>query len=213
MKMSACAKLLLAVAVTVLALGGCGGDGDGVSPTEPTASSDEGGDAGAGGGQETASARGVLRILMIDAPTDEICELHVYIQDLRVKPDGMPQKLLGTELGDFDLLALQDAPPAVLGDFPVDQGRYQFLEILLDQGRSYVVEKEAASGEDEGGCRAEQSELQVPSSKFKVNGGPFDVDESTTVTIDFDAEKSLRRKGGNSSQYKVWHLYPEVSMS
>lgn len=184
-------------------LGGCSSD----TSTEPTSG------AVTGDGGESGAVPGTLTLRMTDEPTDEICELHVFIADIRIKPDGSPQMLLGTEIGDFDLLTLQDGQTALLGTFSVEQGRYQFIELLLDQGRSHVVEKEDPADPDNLNCLETQSPLQVPSGKFKVNGGPFDVDENTQVTIDFDARKSLRKKGGNSEGDKGWRLVPDVSIT
>ena len=181
----------------------------GSSPTDPAGDSTS---AGGGTGVITPSS-GALEILMIDAPTDELCELHVFIKDLRVKPDGQPQMVLGTELGEFDLLVLQDGASAVLGPFQVAQTRYQFIEILLDESRSYVIEKEDPTDPRNLNCLLTQSELQIPSAKFKVAGGPFEVDANTTITIDFDADKSLKKKGGNSGKDNVWQLKPDVSIT
>lgn len=181
--------------VLVLPLASCSGSG---TPTEPN------------GDGNTAST---LVINMIDDPTDEICELWVYIQDIRVKPDGQPQRLLGTEIGAFELLALQDGPAAPLGEWIVDAGTYQFIEILLDEARSYVIELDLDDpGDPENpNCLETPSALQVPSEKFKVNGGPFSVTAETTVTIDFDAKKSLKRKGSPDNP-RGWKLNPNVSI-
>ncbi len=181
----------------------------GSSPTDPAGDS-----AAAGGGTGVIStSSGTLEILMIDAPTDELCELHVFIKNLRVKPDGQPLMRLGTEHGDCDLLQHQDGPPAVLGTFQVAQTKYQFIEILLDEGLSYVIEKEDPTDPSNLNCLLTQSPLQIPSAKFKVAGGPFEVDANTTITIDFDADKSLKRKGGNSGKDKGWQLNPDVSIT
>ena len=185
MRRNICSRLITAQILGACVLADCS---DGDSPTEPETSADT-----VTSPAPTFSSGGTLHIRMIDAPTDEICELHVYIADLRVKPDGLPPLLLGTALGDFDLLALENGPPAVLGDFPVEQGRYQFIEILLDESRSFVIEKEDPSDLNNMNCLETESSLQIPSAKFKVNGGPFDVDEQTTITIDFDARKSLKK--------------------
>ena len=192
-------------AAVVFSVTSCNSSGS--SPTEP-----EGGATG-GGTSVISTASGNLELLMIDAPTDEICELHVYIKDLRVKPHGKPQMKLASELGEFDLLALQDGPPAVLGSFAVEQGQYQFIEILLDESMSYVIEKEDPTDPNNPNCLLTRSDLQVPSSKFKVAGGPFPVDSNTTITIDFDAHKSLKKKGGNSGNGKGWQLKPDVSIT
>jgi hypothetical protein len=177
------------------------------SPTDPAD-----GSTGGGTGVITTSS-GTLEILMIDAPSDEICELYVFIEALRVKPAGQPQMQIGTDIGGFDLLTLEDGPPAVLGSFSLDQGQYQFIEILLNEGMSYVVEKEDPADSDNPNCLDTRSDLQIPSSKFKVAGGPFPVDTNTTITIDFDADKSLKKKGGNSGKDKGWQLKPDVSIT
>ncbi len=181
------------LAVLTLSATSCGSSG----PTDPN-----GGDS---------SANGTLTLLLIDAPSDEICELWVYIEDLRVKPDGQPAEILGNEdPGPVELLELQSGPPLLLGEFGVEAGRYQFIEILLDQDQSYVVE---SAGDDPTNptCPGESVPLQIASEKFKVNGGPFEVSENTTVTLDFDARKSLKRKGSESNP-RGWKLKPEVSI-
>jgi len=60
-------------------------------------------------------------------------------------------------------------------------------------------------------CLETPSALQIPSAKFKVNGGPFSVSGETTVTIDFDAKKSLKRKGSPDNP-RGWQLNPKVSI-
>lgn len=163
---------------------------------------------------EAGSGEGTLAINMIDEPTDEVCELWVYIQDLRVKPDGQPPVLLGNEIGVWDLLSLVQGVEAPLGTWGVDPGVYQFIEILLDESRSYVIERnlDDPGTDDAPNCFDDiQTPLQTPSKKFKVNGGPFNVSSVTRVTIDFDAKKSLKRKGSPNNP-KGWQLKPKVSI-
>lgn len=185
--------LLLAVG----SLAGCGGSGGSSSPTDPT---------------PPGAATGNLKIMMIDAPADEICELWVYISELRVKPDGEPPVLLnGDEIGLVELLELRNGPPVELVNIGVEQGRYQFIEILLDEDQGFVVES-ASEDPAELVCPGDVVALQTPSSKVKVAGGPFDVTANTTITIDFDAKKSLKRKG-SASNPKGWQLKPSVSIT
>jgi hypothetical protein len=213
----------------VFMLSSCGGSS---SPTEPEAATNpvggavggsssntgtgggtgDGGGSGSGGGSGTSS--GTLAIQMIDAPTAEICEIWVYIRDIRVKPDEESPILLGTGIGLYELLALQEGPAAPLGEWVVDGGLYQFIEILLDEDQSYVVERDQDDpGDDDApNClTTTPSDLQIPSEKFKVNGGPFTVTTETTVTIDFDAKRSLKRKGSTNNP-KGWMLNPKVSI-
>ncbi|MGB5753690.1 MAG: DUF4382 domain-containing protein, partial [Thermoanaerobaculia bacterium] len=148
--------------------------------------------------------------------TDEICQLVVYIEDLRVKKDGSPAQILGAVngIGEYDLLLLQDGQVVLLGDFDVDQGLYQFIEMLLDETNSYVVEKINPELDDISpeNCVTDRSPLQIPSEKFKINGGPFEVDEHTEVLIDFNAKNSLKKKG-NDKNNKGWQLKADVSIA
>ena len=136
-------SFLVASVAILIFVGNCGGSG---SPTEPEAASSTV-DSGTGGGSNNSSGSGSgsgggnpgdggttsgkLAIQMIDDPTEEICQLWVYIRDIRVKPDQEPPILLGTGIGLYELLALQEGPPAPLGDWEVDEGTYQFIEMLL----------------------------------------------------------------------------------
>ncbi len=213
--------VIAAVLVTATSLIGCS---DSASPTEPVADSNPApgsGDSNAGdsddsGGSDSgdgSATSGTLAIQMIDDPTDDICELWVYIQDLRVKPDGDSPILLGSEIGAYELLALQEGPPAPLGEWVVEGGLYQFIEILLDESQSHVIEKDPDDpGDAENpNCLTTTTPLQIPSAKFKVNGGPFTVGPETRITIDFDAKNSLKRKG-SANNPKGWQLKPKVSI-
>ena len=186
--------ILVASLILVLSLGSCS---DSSTPTDPN----------------DTSTKATLAINMVDDPTEEICELWVYIRDIRVKPDGQPPMLLGTDIGDYELLELQDGPAAPLGKWVVDGGTYQFIEILLDESLSSVIEVNPDYVDDPTllPCLETPTALQIPSAKFKVNGGPFTVNSDTTVTIDFDAKNSLKRKGGSQNP-KGWQLKPKVSI-
>jgi hypothetical protein len=196
------------------------------SPTEPVAdvttsgsgSSDSGSSDSSGGSDDSSGTTdtdvtgGSLQISMTDAPTDEICKLVVYIADLRVKKDGSPAEVLGAVngVGEYDLMQLQNGQEVVLGNFEVEQGLYQFIEMLLDESQSYVVEKvDPLVDIDFDNCPDVRSPLKIPSAKFKINGGPFEVDEQTEVLIDFDAKKSLKTTGNG----KTWQLKPDVSIA
>ncbi len=195
------------------------------SPTEPvadatasgTGSSDSGSSDSSGssddssGTTDTEVTGGSLQISMTDAPTDEICQLVVFIEDLRVKKDGSPAQILGAVngIGAYDLMQLQNGQEIVLGNFDVETGLYQFIEMLLDESQSYVVEKIDPDDPDIiTNCEIEQVPLKIPSEKFKINGGPFEVDEQTEVLIDFDAKNSLKTTGNG----KTYQLKADVSI-
>ncbi len=106
-------------------------------------------------------------------------------------------------------MQLQDGEQVLLGDFDVEQGLYQFIEMLLDESQSYVVEKIDPDDPDIlTNCELDQVPLKIPSEKFKINGGPFEVDELTEVLIDFDAKNSLKTTGNG----KTYQLKADVSI-
>ncbi len=86
---------------------------------------------------------------------------------------------LALDTNPQDLLVLRDAVVALATSI-VESGDYVSLTINLDQERSNVVEA------------GEERPLRIPSEEIKILGG-FAVgdDGVTTVTLDFDAEKSL----------------------
>ena len=211
----------LVLALSLVALAGfvifaCSSDSS--SPTEPTVEDtvDGSDDSDDSGGPDDSGdpdvTYGMLQINMTDAPTDEICKLVVYIAELRVKKDGSPPEILDGEragVGEYDLLQLQDGQEVVLGNFEVEQGVYQFIEMLLDESMSYVVEKSDPENLDiVENCEEETTPIKIPSAKFKINGGPFEVGEQTEVLIDFDAENSLKMTGNG----KTYQLKADVSI-
>ena len=183
---------------------GDSGGNDGSGSTDSAEGSGDSGDSG------TSGQPGSLTINLTDLPTDEICQLWVYFEELRVKPDGGPPEFILQEFSGqaWDLLTLRNGVEEEMGEFVIEQGKYQFIEILLDQSRSSVVEKHPDTECDPVG---ETVALQIPSQKFKVKGQPFTVDSATEITIDFDADQSLKRKGSEKNP-KGWQLSPSVSI-
>ncbi len=129
----------------------------------------------------------------------------MYIAEVKVKPSGSPVERFPSTLGLVDLLTLQNGVSELLGQDVVAAGSYQFIELLLDESQSYVVPIDTGVPED----------LKIPSEKIKIKGAAFDVlaDGSTVVTIDFDAEKSLKQTGNGRYQLKPFVSIVEVSQS
>ncbi len=124
---------------------------------------------------------------------------QVFIVELKVKPDGAPVERFASTIGLVDLLTLQGGATELLGDEQVAAGTYQFIEFLLDEDQSYVVD--AVTGDT--------LPVKIPSEKIKIKGGPFAVPAEglTSVLVDFDAEKSLKKTGNGRYQLK-----PDVSI-
>jgi hypothetical protein len=83
----------------------------------------------------------------------------------------------------------------------VENGSYEFIQIELDESQSNVIEDGVMKS------------LQIPSEKIKVLGG-FEVKdgETTTVLLDFDAEKSLVLRGNGEWLLKPVILLADVTM-
>jgi hypothetical protein len=181
------------LSLVLLATLACNGGGYG-SPTAPP-----GGGTGGPPPGGTVSGTGTLRLEMTDAPVDGVTQLVVWVSGLKVKPAGQPTTRIDANLGPYDLLALRGGVTTILADALIDAATYQYIEILLDESQSFVVEK--ATGL--------QLPLAIASDKIKLNGGPFEVlkDGTTTVLFDFDAERSLRQRGNGS-----WLLHPVLEV-
>jgi hypothetical protein len=140
------------------------------------------------------SGSGNLRLMLTDAPAG-VDQVNIYFTSVDAKPVGGPVERLQLELATnpIDLLTLDDR---VIGfaTGAVEPGDYEFIHINIDQDRSYLVEN---------GVR---KPLRTPSQEIKVVGGfSIDDDETTTLTLDFDADASLNKLGNGD-----WMLRPVV---
>lgn len=137
---------------------------------------------------------GRLAVRLTDAPIQNVSEVNVYIEGLRVKHVGEPEQRLSTDIGLIDLLELEDST-MLLVEASVAAGEYEYIMIELDQERSHLT----LSG-------AQQVGVRIPSEKIKVFG-PFTVEEDvlTTVTLDFDAGDSLQQLGNGD-----WLMTPII---
>lgn len=177
----------LAIGSVVAALGalgvagyGCGGSG----PISPSLSLDE---------TFSTALTGRLTILMKDAPIDDLSQVHVYITGVSTRVNGGTVLSMNQNFGDVELLALQDKTISVVNT-EVPSATYDYVGFNLDQNESYVIES---------GVR---KPLAIPDGSVQVSG-PFVVTKgaTTTITLDFDAKKSLTRHSDGS-----WSMKPVV---
>lgn len=141
-----------------------------------------------------------LRVRLTDAPSDELSQVNVFFESLTVKPRGEPVEHdvpLVLEENPQDLLELQDRV-VMLATANVEPGTYEFIFVHLDEQRSNVVDEDG-----------EVRELRIPSEKIRILG-PFDVPEDgdTEITLDFDADDSLRRLGNGG-----WLMTPVIAIT
>ena len=148
-----------------------------------------------GSNPASPSANGNLRLMLTDAPLDDVDEVNIYFTSVTAKPLGKPVEELTLTLPEnpIDLLTLTDNT-VNFATGAVDPGEYEFLHINIDPRRSNIVENGV------------EKPLQVPSDEIKILGGfVVEDDHTTTLTLDFDAEKSLLRLGSGD-----WLLIPVI---
>ena len=140
-------------------------------------------------------ASGMLKLMLTDAPTDEVEEVNMYFTSVTVKPVGGPVEELDIDLAvnPVDLLTLEGS----VADFAsglVPAGEYEFVHINIDEDLSHLV------------VNGMEKSLKVPSEEIKILRRFTVGGESTTVmTLDFDARASLLRLGNGE-----WLLKPAI---
>jgi len=155
--------------------------------------------AACGGSPTAPSDPPNLVVRLTDDHTEQVDEVNLFFTSVTAKPaDGPRETTLGLALGPDnpqDLLKLQNKV-ITLATAVVDPGTYEFLMINLDETMSNLV------------VDGSPISLQIPSEKIKILGG-FVVPEDgvTTVTLDFDAERSLVLLGNGD-----WLLTPVIAM-
>jgi hypothetical protein len=141
---------------------------------------------------------GTLRIMLTDAPRRNVEQVNIYFTSVTVKPmgRGIEQVDLALPQNPIDLLTLHDQVVA-LAAAAVGSGAYDFIQINVDPAQSAIV------------VDGQSLSLRVPSRDVKVLR-PFSVDEGgeTTITLDFDAERSLVSLGNGQ-----WLLTPQIVVS
>lgn len=151
--------------------------------------------AACGDGPVSPSGSGNLRIMLTDAPTDDVEKVNIYFTSVTVKPAEGPVEELTLELTEnpIDLLTLQDKSV----DFAagaVEPGEYEFMHVNIDAARSNVV------------VNGVERRVMVPSEEIKIVGGfTVDANKQTAITLDFDAKASLQLLGNGE-----WLLRPIV---
>lgn len=138
---------------------------------------------------------GNLSLMLTDAPLDDVDEVNIYFTSVTAKPVGQPVEELELTLTEnpINLLSLTDTTVSFATGV-VEPGEYEFLHINIDEERSNIVENGV------------EKPLQIPSEEIKILGGfAVEDDHTTTITLDFDAEKSLLRLGNGG-----WLMVPVI---
>ena len=149
------------------------------------------------GSPTSPSADPNLLVQLTDDHTDNVEQVNIFCSSVTANPVGGPPETMNLELSNNpqDLLVLRDAV-IPLATAVVALGDYESLRINLDEQQSSIVE---------GGMTLP---LRIPSQEIKILGGfRVDDDGTTTITLDFDAERSLVKLGNGE-----WLLKPVIAM-
>jgi len=174
MSVRALSKLALAVAVAsaAIVLGACTGADEPATPTTAP-----------------VERAGTLEVRVTDAPDADVSSVLVTVEGVEVhRADPGEWRRVVEGPVTFDLVALTGVE-AVLGSEPLEAGRY--TQVRLDVN-SVDVTRSGVTGEAE-----------VPSGTLKLVGTfVLEPDETTIITLDFDLEKSLVQRGGQTPLFK-----------
>lgn len=148
---------------------------------------------GCDSGDPETAGQSRVRILLTDAPLDDIVEANVLIERVELLGDGERVILLADEPQPFDLLTLQNGVTVLLADLDVPDGTYHQVRIVVHETAMVVF--------DDG----TEEPLKVPSGAqtgIKVNLPDLIIDEDVVeVTIDFDLEASFVKRGNSGKGY------------
>ncbi|HJW53162.1 MAG TPA: DUF4382 domain-containing protein [Burkholderiaceae bacterium] len=211
-----CAALLAITGiVTLAACGGGGGDGMSQATTAPAgggAGSGTGGSGGPGsggggtGGGDSGggfSAPGTLRVALTDAPACGFDQVVVTVERVRVHQsmgandnDSGWTDISVSPARKVDLLSLQNGVLVDLGQTTLPAGQYTQLRLMLSSNgtgtpANYVVPTKG-SMTPMATPSAQQSGLKL------IHGFTIEAGKTTGLVLDFDACKSIVRRGNGS---------------
>ena len=177
---------IISVMALVLLLVGCGGAAITATPTvAPTSGETQVAPATPSTTVEQGSGQATLEIRVTDAPPKGVSKIEITVGRVEVnKSEGPSQAGWETVVSDpqtFDLVQVTGVE-AVLGNGQLEPGRYN--QIRLDVVKAIIT------------IEGEERVAKVPSGKLRL-AGSFELiaGETTLVTLDFDADKSVVIRG------------------
>lgn len=181
-------RYLLTVAVTGFCLSACSGGGSSGSAVGA------GGGIGAGTGTGPQSTN--LSVSLIDAPVDDVKEVHVQISAMWIKPIEGPAIELPLENAPVtvDLLSLTEDNAALLVDnAAIDVGTYEWLAMDINGEIDTVYDSFVVTDTD----AMEEIEIFVPSGRVRlVDGIDATANQALLLTFDWDMRKGLVKPPG-----------------
>lgn len=162
-----------------------------------------GGGGGGGGGGDT----GTLNVSMTDAPACGFDEVNVTVNMVRVHQSGNAGENASGWVDipvtptKINLLDLTNGVMTTLGQTTLPVGRYTQLRLVLDRNTGGTLANSVVPST--GGGEIALTTPSAATSGIKLNGN-IDVTENNTtdITLDFDACKSIVKRGNGAYNLK-----------
>jgi hypothetical protein len=159
---------------------------------------------GGGGGGGT----GTLNVSMTDAPACGFDEVNVTVNMVRVhQSDNAGENASGwvdipiSPSRKINLLDLTNGVMTNLGQTTLPVGRYTQLRLVLDRNTGGTIANSVVSSS--GGGEVELTTPSAATSGIKLNGNIEVTENNTTdITLDFDACKSIVKRGNGAYNLK-----------
>jgi hypothetical protein len=142
---------------------------------------------------DTGNTTGSLQITLTDNPLKNAEHVFVTIDQIKIHMASEESwKVVSENIREFDLLRLKRKPEIVV-ERQIKVGHYNQIRLSVVSGKVVLVENGAVV----------EYALKIPSGKIKI---PIQLwieeDGKTKVTLDFDAEKSVKyHKKGKKNEF------------
>jgi hypothetical protein len=144
---------------------------------------------------DTGTTTGIIQIILTDNPLEDAKHVYVTIDQIRIHMASEESwKVVSERTREFDLLRLKRNPQLIV-EKELNIGHYNQIRLSVVSGKVII---------DEGGVDAEYA-LKITSGEIKI---PIQLwieeDGKTQVTLDFDAEKSVKfHKKGKKNEFTL----------
>lgn len=152
----------------------------------------------------SSDAPAIFEIRMHDTPVDNIAEVNVHVESVRVNhSDGNGWVTINEPNEVYNLLDLVNGNMVVLGEEEVEGGRYNQVRLVLGENNTIVTND------------GEVHDLQTPSAQqsgLKINiNADLEPGVRYTLNLDFDVSKSIVQTGNSGYILKpVIRAYEEA---
>ena len=192
-------KYIISVTLLVLFLVGCGGTAGTTTPDSissptvgPTTGQTQAGVATLSPTAQPGSGQATLEIRVTDAPPDGVSKILITVGNVEVNRSEGPSptgwETVVSESQTFDLVQLTGVE-AVLGRSQLEPGRYNQIRLDVVDATITIDDEERVA--------------TVPSGRLRLVGSfELTADETTIITLDFDAEKSVVIRGNKDPLLK-----------